>query len=162
MLPARFSAALAAAIATMLLAACGGSDAETTTVSEVPGGADPEKVEVIVGWAEAESSGDNEAAAEYFAIPSLAQNGVTVRIESVSDAERFSASLPCGAILEEATEEDEYVIATFRLGEKANSNACGDGAGQTARTAFLIEEGKIVEWRRVANETSQPAPSSST
>ncbi len=54
------------------------------------------------------------------------------------------------------------MIATFRLGEKANSNACGDGAGQTARTAFLIEDGKIVEWRRVADETARPAPSTST
>ncbi len=53
----------------------------TTTVTEIPGGADPEKVEVIVGWAKAESSGDNEAAAGYFAIPSIAQNGVTVQID---------------------------------------------------------------------------------
>jgi hypothetical protein len=148
----------------MLFAACGGSDGESTTAAtaEVPGGADPEKVEVIVGWAKAESSGDNEAAAGYFAIPSVAQNGVTVQIESVADAQRFSESLPCGAILEEATEEGEYVIATFRLGEKANSNACGAGAGGTARTAFLIEDGKIVEWRRVADEAGRPAQSSST
>ena len=118
---------------------------------------------MIVGWAKAESSGDNEAAADYFAIPSLAQNGVTVHIADRDDAQRFSASLPCGAILEEAVEDGRYVIATFRLGEKANSNACGDGAGQTARTAFLIENGKIVEWRRVANEDEgQPAPSTST
>ena len=148
--------------AAMGFSGCGGSDdADSAATAEVPGGADPEKVEVIVGWAEAESSGDNEAAASYFAIPSLAQNGVTVRIESAADAERFSASLPCGAIVEEAIEENEYVIATFRLGEKANSNACGDGAGQTARTAFLIEDGKIVEWRRVADEAGRPAPGSS-
>lgn len=145
----------------LLFGACGGSE-EDSTAEAVPGGADPAKVEVIVAWAKAESSGDNDAAAGYFAIPSIAQNGVTLRIEDLEDARRFSASLPCGAILEEATEEGEYVIATFRLGEKANSNACGDGAGETARTAFLIEEGKIVEWRRIADETGRPAPSSST
>lgn len=151
-------AALAVAAA-MALAACGGADGEgTAAAAEVPGGADPEKVEVIVGWAKAESSGDNEAAAGYFAIPSIAQNGVTVQIESAADAQRFSASLPCGAIVEEATEEGQYVIATFRLGEKANSNACGAGAGETARTAFLIEDGKIVEWRRVPDQPGRPAP----
>ncbi len=158
------SVAVALALAAaLLLGACGGSEGgSSTAAASVPGGADPEKVEVIVAWAEAESSGDHEAAAAYFAIPSLAQNGITVRIENASDAERFSASLPCGAVLEEATEEGEYVIATFRLGEKTNSNACGGGTGQTARTAFLIENGKIVEWRRVADETGRPAPSSST
>lgn len=156
-------AALAIAVAMLLLAACGGSDAESpAAVAEVPGGADPEKVEVIVGWAKAESSGDNEAAAGYFAFPSVAQNGVTAHIEDAADAQRFSASLPCGAILEEAAEQGKYVIATFRLGEKANSNACRDGAGQLARTAFLIEDGKIVEWRRVAAESGRPAPSASS
>jgi hypothetical protein len=156
------SLAILAIAAAMPLVACGGSGGEeTTTVSEIPGGADPEKVAVIVGWAEAESSGDNEAAAGFFAIPSVAQNGVTVQIDELEDARRFSASLPCGAILEEATEQGKYVIATFRLGEKANSNACGDGAGMTARTAFLIEEGKIVEWRRIANEPVRSAPGTS-
>lgn len=161
MLSARTSATLATVAATMALAACGGSDTESSD-TEVPGGADPEKVEVIVGWVKATASGDNEAAAAYFAIPSIVQNGATARIASRADAERFSASLPCGAILEEAVEEGEYVIATFRLGEKANSNACGSGAGQTARTAFLIEDDKIVEWRRLADELERPAPSSST
>lgn len=150
-----------AVVAAVLFGACGGSETETTTVA-VPGGADPAKVEVIAGWVKAESSGDNEAAAAYFAIPSIAQNGVTVRINDAADAQRFSASLPCGAILEEATEEGRYVIATFLLGEKANSNDCGDGVGETARTAFLIEDGKIVEWRRLADETGRPAPSAST
>ena len=163
--PMRFSKLLAvfAAGLVMVLAACGGTDdANTKADAEVPGGADPEKVEVIAGWARAESSGDHEAAAEYFAIPSLAQNGATLQIENAADAQRFNASLPCGAILEGATAEGEYVIATFRLEEKANSNACGAGTGQTARTAFLIEDGKIVEWRRVADEAGRPAPSSST
>jgi hypothetical protein len=155
-------AVLAVSVAAVLFAACGGSDADTTTATGVPGGADPEKVAVIVGWAKAESSGDDEAAAGYFAIPSIAQNGVTLHIAEEADARRFSASLPCGAIVEEATEQGKYVIATFRLGDKANSNACDDGAGELARTAFLIEDGKIVEWRRVADESGRPAPSAST
>lgn len=165
-MPKLLTAALTAL--TLVFAACGDSGPQLSTDAEdatgqaaIPGGADPEKVEVIVGWAKAESSGDDEAAAGYFAIPSIAENGVTLQITDEADARRFSASLPCGAILEEATEQGMYVIATFRLGEKANSNACGDGAGELARTAFLIEDGEIVEWRRVADEDAEPAPGSS-
>jgi hypothetical protein len=140
-----------------------GSDASSST-AEIPGGADPAQVQVVVDWAQAESSGDNEAAATYFAIPSFAQNGFNFHIKDVDDARRFNASLPCGAIVEEAVEEGHYIIVTFRLGERANANDCGAGAGQTARTAFLIENGKIVEWRRVATQQDgeRPAPSTST
>jgi hypothetical protein len=132
-------------------------------VADVPGGADPALVQVVVDWARAESSGDNVAAASYFAIPSFAQNGFNFHIATADQARKFNASLPCGAVAEEAVEEGRYIIVTFRLGDKANSNECGAGAGETARTAFLIEHGKIVEWRRVADERAAPsAPSSST
>jgi hypothetical protein len=153
-------AVLAAALA-VLLVIRGSSDDSGSATPEVPGGADPGLVQVVVDWARAESSGDNEAAASYFALPSFAQNGFTFHIETFDQARKFNASLPCGAIVEEAVEEGRYIIVTFRLGEKANSNDCGAGAGHTARTAFLIEHGKIVEWRRVADEETHPAPSAS-
>jgi hypothetical protein len=137
-----------------------GSDSDEPVV---PGDADPELVQVVVDWARAESSGDSAAAASYFALPSFAQNGLTFHIKTFAQARKFNASLPCGAVVEEATEEGRYVVVTFRLGDKANSNDCGAGAGHTARTAFLIEHGKIVEWRRVPDEQPTPsAPSSST
>jgi hypothetical protein len=154
-------AILAAALAVLLIVR--GSSSSDSDETEIPGGADPELVQVVVDWAQAESSGDSAAAAAYFALPSFAQNGYTFHIETFGQARKFNASLPCGAVVEEATEEGRYIVVTFRLGDKANSNDCGAGAGQTARTAFLIEHGKIVEWRRVPDEQPTPsAPSSST
>ena len=156
-------------VLTLLLAstfaACGGSSGETAT--EIPGGADPADVEVIDRWARTLNGGDVEGAAEFFALPSVAQNGPTLRIESIEDARLFNSSLPCGATLEEAVDEGEFTIATFELTERPGPGTCGSGTGAEARTAFKIENGKIAEWRRVADEpgdgtSAPPAPSSST
>jgi hypothetical protein len=153
-------AVLAVALAVFLVISGSSGDSDSTE-ADVPGNADPALVQVVVDWARAESSGDDAAAASYFALPSFAQNGFTFHIKTFEQARKFNASLPCGAVVEEAVEEGRYIIVTFRLGEKANSNDCGAGAGETARTAFLIEHGKIVEWRRVADEERHPAPSAS-
>jgi hypothetical protein len=45
--------------------------------------------------------------------------------------------------------EGEVTTATFRLTERPGPGQCGDGTGETAKTAFVIRDGKIVEWRRV-------------
>jgi hypothetical protein len=154
-------AILAAALAVLLIIR--GTSGSSSDEPAIPGGANPELVQVIVDWARAESSGDSAAAASYFALPSFAQNGLTFHIQTFEQARKFNASLPCGAVVEEASEEGRYIVVTFRLGDKANSNDCGAGAGHTARTAFLIEHGKIVEWRRVPDaRPAPPAPSSST
>ena len=138
-----------------------GDDATTS----VPGDADPAAVEVIDDWANTLREGDIDGAAEFFAIPSVAVNGLALQINDVEDARRFNASLPCGAILEEAVEQDGFTVATFELTERPGPGTCGSGTGATANTAFKIEDGKIVEWRRVVGEDGegegQPAPSSS-
>ncbi len=150
-------------MASVALIACGGDDATTTAI---PGGADPGDVAVIDDWARTLNEGDVEGAAGFFALPSIAQNGPTLRIESVEDARLFNSSLPCGAILVEAAPEGELTVATFELTERPGPGSCGPGTGGTARTAFEIEDGKIVEWRRVVeagDDGSAPqAPSSST
>lgn len=64
--------------------------------------ADPEAVEVITGWVDTLSEGDTEGAAEYFAIPSVAENGATIEIRSAADAVLFNEVLPCGAELTSA------------------------------------------------------------
>ena len=66
---------LAAATLSIALAACGGSDDE----GDVPGGADPDAVEVIREWADELRAGDVEAAADRFEIPSTVQNGFDFR-----------------------------------------------------------------------------------
>ena len=153
-------AVAATLIAAAALAACGGSEEDGTTI---PGGADPAAVEVIDDWARTLRAGDVNGAAEFFAVPSLAVNGLALEINDVADARRFNASLPCGAILEEAVEQDGFTVATFELTERPGPGTCGSGTGATANTAFKIEDGKIVEWRRVVGDEgdARPAPSSS-
>ena len=142
-------------LVTLAFVACGDAD------PEIPGGADPAATTVIDEWATALREGDVDAAARFFAIPSVAQNGsVPLRIRDLADAKLFNASLPCGAELTNATQEDDFVIATFTLTERPGPGVCGQGTGETAQTAFVIEDGEIVEWRRVV-PADEPAPGSS-
>jgi hypothetical protein len=137
-------------LATLALAACGDAD------REVPGGADPAAATVIDRWATALRDGDVDAAARFFAVPSLVQNGpVPLRIRSRSDAKLFNASLPCGAELTEARPEGGFVVATFTLTERPGPGTCGQGTGETAQAAFAIEDGEIVEWRRIFEDGGQ-------
>ena len=133
-------------VACALLVGCGG-DSSTATESEVE--ADQADVEVIEDWSTTLSEGDVEGAADFFAIPSTAQNGtLLVKIESREDAIEFNESLPCGAEVISARSQGDFTTATFRLSERPGGG-CGPGVGGTASTSFVIEEGKIVEWRRV-------------
>lgn len=137
-------------LAALVLAACG--DAER----EIPGGADPAGAEVIDEWATALREGDLDAAAGFFALPSVAQNGsVPFRIRDLGDARLFNASLPCGARLTSATPEGRFILATFTLTERPGPGTCGEGTGEQAQTAFRIEDGEIIEWRRVVAGAEQ-------
>lgn len=110
---------------------------------------------MIENWVGALSDGDVQSAAGYFAVPSVAENGAApVTLQSRADVLAFNRSLPCGAKLIRARPVGRFIAATFRLTERPGG-ACGSGAGQLARTAFVIREGKIVQWRRLAN----PPPS---
>ncbi len=157
-----------ALLATLAVAGCGDGTQQTTipgtiTESEVPGGADAEDVDVIQGWVETLAQGDVDSAAEYFAIPSVAENGpALLRIDDLDEARRFNESLPCGAKLIEATPNGEFTEATFRLSERPGLGSCGEGAGHLAMTAFLIKDGKIVEWRRLPSEPRVPIDGAAT
>jgi limonene-1,2-epoxide hydrolase len=131
---------------------CGESEepADTAAPEDVPGDADPEDKRVIGAWVDALRSGDVDEAASFFAIPSVAENGpILVRIRSEADAIAFNESLPCGAEMIRAEGQGDFTTATFRLTERPGAGRCGSGTGETASTAFVIRDGKIVEWRRV-------------
>lgn len=161
-LPRRALGAAALASALIAFAGCEREEPDLSaapdagsTVPEtpIPGDADPAAAAVIDSWATTLSRGDAAAAARLFAIPSVAENGpASIRIRDAADARVFNASLPCGARLTKATQTGAIVIATFKLSERPGPGSCGAGTGQTARTAFVIEDGKIVAWRRVADE----------
>jgi hypothetical protein len=108
-------------------------------------------VAVIEGWTEALSDGDVKAAADYFALPSVAQNGPTpLTLRTRGAVTAFNRSLPCGAELVRARPAGRFINATFRLTDRPGGE-CGSGTGGLARTAFVIEDGKIVQWRRLAD-----------
>ena len=126
------------------LTACGEDEP-----AAIPGEADPADVEVIDRWARTLAGGDIEGAADFFAIPSVAENGSLLEIEDQADARRFNAALPCGAELIRAETQGRFTTATFELTERPGAGVCGGGTGGTAQTVFVIENGLIVEWRRV-------------
>ena len=132
-------------LALLALSACGGGDSANTTSTEstVSGDANPADVQVIDGWVTALRQGDVKAAAGYFAIPSVAENGpLLLHIENIDEARRFNESLPCGARLVRAQTQGQFTTATFRLTERPGSGVCGpgtvlNGASLTALTVML-------------------------
>jgi hypothetical protein len=130
-------------------AGCGSDEKD----AEVPGGADPDAVAVIKDWADELRSGNVDAASARFAIPSTVQNGTPpLRLTNLDEIKAFNESLPCGAVLTEAAPAGNFTIATFELTERPGAGDCGSGVGETAKTAFVIHEGHIAEWRRVVDE----------
>ena len=68
---------------------CGGNDEPEE--AEVPGSADPDATRVIEDWATALREGDVEGAAEYFELPSIAQNGTPpLELDSREDVILFN------------------------------------------------------------------------
>jgi len=140
--------ALLATLCVVAVAGCGSSDKEET----IPGGADADAVGVIKDWADQLRAGDVIAASERFALPSVVQNGTPpLELTSRRQVEAFNRSLPCGAKLVEASASGRYTIATFELTERPGEGECGDGVGETAKTAFVIHNDLITEWRRVVD-----------
>lgn len=118
-------------------------------------------VAVIKGWSEALRRGNVDGAAHYFAIPSVMINGtdagggaIVITIGTLAEAEEANATLPCGARFLSADQRGRYVNALFRLTGRPGPGGsdCGTGAGQTARTNFVIVRGRIVEWIRAPDD----------
>jgi hypothetical protein len=149
------SLAALAALALTALPGCGSSHQ-----SAVPGGADPQAVQVIKQWVDELRAGDVQAASDRFALPVIVANGTPpLRLTDRQEVVQFNESLPCGAKLTRAVPQGRFVVATFVLTERPGPGECGPGVGQTARTAFVIHDGRIAEWRRVANEAPAEPPS---
>ena len=141
---------LLTALSLITLAGCGSSGGNQDTT--IAGSADPAHVQVIRRWADELRAGDVIAASERFAIPTVVQNGTApLRLTDRREVEAFNNSLPCGAKLTAAVESGKYTIATFKLTERPGIGECGDGVGEQAKTAFVIENGLITQWRRVVD-----------
>ena len=145
----RLTLAIAIALAVLAAAGCG-SDGDDGESAQVPRGRDPP-----VGR-HAALPATCGGAAEFFALPSAVANGTPpVTLHTRADVRLFNESLPCGARLLRTSSSSGFITAVFRLTERPGPGSCGSGTGGTARTTFVIRDGKIQEWRRVADE---PAP----
>lgn len=149
-----------AAVAVMLalvlgaVAGCGGRNVFES--SGRPASA-PEKV--IGAWADTLRRGDVTGAAKFFALPSVVSNGTSpIVLSTRAEARAFNSSLPCGAHLLRTSSSGRFTTAVFRLTERPGPGRCGAGTGQTARTTFIVRDGKIVQWRRVSDSPQPVGP----
>jgi len=138
------------AVGAVALGGCGSGSSGGDT--SIPGGANTDAVQVIKRWADELRAGDVLAASERFAIPSVVQNGtLPLRLTDRREVEAFNRSLPCGAELTAAISSGRFTIATFKLTERPGPGECGKGVGDLAKTAFVIHNGLITQWRRVVD-----------
>lgn len=151
----RMLAICAALCLTLGLGACGSNQnvedpsGSSSDSSSVAGG--HEDIQVIEDWADTLSTGDEEGASAYFAVPSVVANGTPpITLKSHDAVVAFNQSLPCGAKLVKAEPDGDLIDATFRLKDRPGGS-CGPGAGGLAGTAFEIKDGKITQWRRLDN-----------
>jgi len=137
----------------------------TTVPRHAPQPADAPTVGVIRRWADALRRGDVRGAARYFHIPSVFAPGPDqeVTLHSLADAEAANRALPCGARLISVVKlGGSLVQALFRLTGRPGpgGSTCNPGAGDTARTNFVIRSGRIRVWLRAPDEPgdNQPPP----
>src|SRR6202012_3222595 len=118
--------------------------------------------------------GDIHAAGGFFALPSEMIPGpdakgdaIVLSLHTRAQADAAQSALPCGARFVSADQRGKYVNALFRLTGRAGPGGsdCGSGAGLTARTNFVIDHNRILEWIRAPddpgdNNSPQPQQSS--
>ena len=134
-------ASVALALAVVAFAGCGGDERS------------PE--EVARAWSEALNAGDNEAAADLFAVGArIQQAGLVLRVSTREVAAAWNASLPCAGEIVELETEGDVATATFVLSDRKTS-AC-DAPGGRATAEFTVRDGKIVLWRQTDGEEAPP------
>lgn len=144
----------------LLLAGCGSTSlltVQATSSTSPSPGVPGDAVRVIEGWSTALRTGHVAAAARYFRVPSVFFDGSDppVELRSVGQIVAANAALPCGAKFLSATRQGRYINALFQLTNRAGPGGqagCGSGTGLTARTNFLIRDGRIAAWLRAPDE----------
>lgn len=168
MRPPRRAVLVAATLAATAAAGCGRDHAIARAGKAHAPAADAAAAKVIRAWSDTLRAGHVEAAARFFAVPTIVQfqaGGPIARLRRASDAVAFNATLPCGARLLSTSRDGRYVNALFILSDRPGSPC--DAPGHTARTRFVVRAGKITEWRRAPDRAgddkrSEPVPSGQT
>ena len=161
--------------AALVLAACGSGGERTATTAattavppaspyaappSVPrqgiGPANTADRAVIDRWLAALRSGDEVAAARFFAPGAKVQNASRIfTVRSLPERVQFQRVLSCGAIDRDAVAGgDDFTIVTFLLVERPGAD-CGGGAGHEAKAAIQVRGGRITGWYRLPGGSYQ-------
>jgi hypothetical protein len=107
-----------------------------------------EERRVITGWSDALRHGHVAAAARYFSVPSVVENGIQAFLTSRAAVRHFNAALGCGAkLLGVRRGKGHAALATIRWTRRPGAK-CGIGVGDLAAVAFLVRRHLIIEWVR--------------
>lgn len=107
---------------------------------------------VIDGWLRRLRAGEIPRAAAFFGLPSKVQNGTPVlTLDTPRERVAFNLSFPCGARAAEYGTNGAYTIIEFVLTERRGGD-CRGAAGQPARGAIRVQDGRITEWYRLADD----------
>jgi hypothetical protein len=122
------------------------------------GPADRAAVRVIARWLRVLRRGDEVRAARFWATGAKFQNATPVlTIDTPIEKLAIQKSLPCGARIKRAGGPAPFVVVVFVLTERRGGD-CGSGAGQTARGAIRVANGRIAEWYRLPDDPDQEQP----
>jgi len=174
----RWIAVLAALSASLAAAGCGGGSGhgppKTTPAPAPSASSDPPAAAadaaVVRAWADALRVGHVARADGLFSLPTIIENGTPpLSFRTRAEIHLFDTSLPCGARLLRAVSHHGYVLAEFKLTQRAGPGGghC-DGTGAKASTAFRVVGGRIREWRRIlglpgpGGQTPTPPPPPAT
>lgn len=140
---------------------CGDDGPDTSAPPAVQSGPGVQAADerVIYDWSELLSDNKVDDASGKWDVPAKVANGTPPEmLDSPELVREFNATLPCGAKLVRTARKGRHIVATFRLLQREGGD-CGSGAGNEAYTAFLIKDGKIVEWLRILRpEDALPEP----
>jgi len=166
------TSALLSAIAVATVSACGtttphsnqtSGPASAPTSAAVPAG----DVAVISGWANALRSGREQAAAAFWAYPSVMVNGtdtdgqlLVITVHNEREAILANESLPCGATYQSAIRVGPFIDALFTLGPRTGPGSDPTGCSGSARVDFLIRDAHILHWIRAPSNGATPPPPS--
>ena len=155
-------AGVAAVLAVLALAGCGGGDDSANREggsregrSQGPAppaggkGAQSEEERVVRGWIKALDGLDYDRAADYFDRGAIVQQTAAIRLRTREQAIAFNRSLPCKAEVSEVRDEGPTVLATFRLRDGPGGRCEPPGGVASARVRCRIRDGRFVEWRQL-------------
>jgi limonene-1,2-epoxide hydrolase len=121
------------------------------------GSGPPSTESVVRAWSQALNQDDNDTAANLFAPNAkVVQGGTVLRLKTHKDAVAWNSALPCSGLITSIHSRGQVVTATFRLGDRAESQC--DGPGKRVTAIFKVVDGKIVLWHQTARE-DQAGPS---